>query len=201
MAEQHTEALKNARLRRMRNSSVLDVVQRNIDSLLDHERKALEQLPFEERLAERITTAAGSAWFLYANVAFFAAWIVLNLGFLPFKPFDPYPYGLLTMIVSLEAIILAIFVLVSQNRMQVESDRRAELDVQVNLLTEYEITQVLKLTVAIARKLECSVGYDAETEALMKEIHPEDVLEHIEQRRNNAKGAKPESEELPPAVN
>jgi uncharacterized membrane protein len=183
----------------MRSSSVLDVVQRNIDSLLEHERRAFEQLPFQERLAERITRAAGSAWFLYANVLFFAVWIVINLGFFGMKPFDPYPYGLLTMIVSLEAIILAIFVLVSQNRMQMESDRRAELDVQVNLLTEYEITQVLKLTVAIARKLECTAGFDAETEALMKDIQPEEVLKHIEQSRIDAKAAKPVEEEAPPA--
>jgi uncharacterized membrane protein len=151
-----------SRLTRVQSNSGLGVVQQNIDELLDHERRTLEQLPAQERLAERVTFYSGTPLFLYLNVILFVVWIVWNLGYIGLTPFDPFPFGFLTMIVSLEAIVLAILVLLTQNRMQTESDRRTELDVQVNLLTEYEITQLLKLTAAIAAKLDCPEAKDPE---------------------------------------
>jgi uncharacterized membrane protein len=181
--QKRIDALKEARLRRLRSGNVLDVVQQNIDALLEHERRALEQLPISDRIAERVTAIAGSSWFLYANVAWFTIWILMNEGWYGMRKFDPYPFGLLTLALSIEAIVLSIFVLVSQNRMQSESDRRSELDVQINLLTEYEITQVLKLTTAIARKLEVAEASDPDLRALLKEVNPTEVLEQIEERR------------------
>jgi len=81
-----------------------------------------------------------------AHVAWFVLWIMLNTGSVPnLKPFDPYPFTLLTTIVSLEAIFLTLFVLASQNRLTHEADRRSHLDLQVNLLSEQEMTMVLRM--------------------------------------------------------
>ena len=78
--------------------------------------------------------------FLWLHLAFFAAWVILNSRYGLPKPFDPYPYEFMTFIVSLDAIVLAILVLIAQNELQEDSDRRAELDLQINLLSENEIT-------------------------------------------------------------
>jgi uncharacterized membrane protein len=79
----------------------------------------------------------------------FAVRILANVGWFGIEPFDPFPFGLLTTIVSLEAIFLSTFVLVSQNRQSAIADRRAQLDLQINLLAEYEVTRLLKLQDAI----------------------------------------------------
>ena len=90
--------------------------------------------------------------FVYFHCGFFAAWILLNLRLGGMPAFDPYPYGMLTTIVSLEAIFLSTFVLVSQNRQAAIAERRTELDLQINLLTEYEVTRILKLVDQLAKK-------------------------------------------------
>ena len=88
---------------------------------------------------------------VYLHAVWFIVWITINLRWIPgVKPFDPFPFGLLTMIVSLEAIFLSTFVLVSQNRMTVLADKRADLDLQINLLSEYEVTRILTLVDATA---------------------------------------------------
>ena len=110
----------------------------------------------------------------------FIAWISANLGVFGLKPFDPFPFGLLTMMLSIEAIFLTLFVLISQNRMQLDSDARAELDVQINLLTEYELTRLLRLTDLIADKLGVDKSKDPELKDLEADIDPEDVINQIE---------------------
>lgn len=82
--------------------------------------------------------------FAYVHIIWFAVWILLNTGSLGVRPFDPYPYGLLTMVVSLEAIFLSTFVLISQNRLSQEAEHRADLDMHIGLLTEHELTQCCK---------------------------------------------------------
>jgi uncharacterized membrane protein len=105
----------------------------------------------------------------------------LNLGWFGLKPFDPYPFGLLTMIVSLEAIFLSTFVLISQNRMQAAADERADLDLQINLLAEHEVTRLIKLVDAIASKLEVTTDCDAEINELERDIEPETILHELKQ--------------------
>jgi CRP/FNR family cyclic AMP-dependent transcriptional regulator len=111
-------------------------VSRNVNEIVE------EKLTFGQRLADTIAAFSGSISFLLLNAIFFAVWIVANA--IPSLAFDPYPFGLLTMIVSLEAIFLSIFVLVSQNR-QSEKDRiRNEMDYQVNLKAELGVSTLLR---------------------------------------------------------
>src|SRR5258706_14097425 len=114
--------------------------------------------------------------FVYIHVAWFGIWLAINLGWPLLKPFDPYPFNLLTMIVSLEAILLATFVLISQNRISEIADQRADLDLQINLLAEDEITRVLTLGDAIADHLGLEGGRDPEGEELQNEVPPEVVV-------------------------
>jgi uncharacterized membrane protein len=114
----------------------------------------------EERAADRVTAFAGSMLFVYLHGAWFGFWILINLGLVAaavglLPPFDPFPFGLLTMIVSLEAIFLATFVMISQNRLAAVADHRAELDYRVNVKAEAEIARLLIL-------LEALVTYHAE---------------------------------------
>src|SRR5436190_13459112 len=136
----------------------------------------------QDRVADVLTAFSGSLTFVYFHAIWFGMWIVLNLGWLGIKPFDPYPFGLLTMVVSLEAIFLSTFVLVSQNRMGVVADRRADLDLQINLLSEHEITRLLTLVDAIADHLGLAAGTDSEVEELKQDVAPETVLEEIRAR-------------------
>lgn len=91
----------------------------------------------QDRVADAITAFAGTMLFVYLHALWFAVWIALNEGLLGKAGiFDPYPYGLLTMIVSLEAIFLSTFVMVSQNRQATRENVRADLDFETNLRSE-----------------------------------------------------------------
>ena len=105
---------------------------------------------------------------------------VVNTGAFGVNPFDPFPYGLLTLIVSLESIFLSTFLLISQNRMSEQAERRADLDLHINLLAEHELTRILQILDAIQTKL--GVEHDADTELAVLEMdtRPEDVLGEIE---------------------
>ena len=109
----------------------------------------------EERVADRITTFAGSMRFVYLHSAWFGLWILINLGLVAaavgglLQPFDPFPFGLLTMVVSLEAIFLSTFVMISQNRQAAVADHRAEMDYQVNVKAEAEIAKLLAMVEAL----------------------------------------------------
>jgi uncharacterized membrane protein len=109
----------------------------------------------EERVADQITAFAGSMRFVYLHTAWFGLWIVVNLGLVAaalgslFVPIDPFPFGLLTMIVSLEAIFLSTFILISQNRQAVLTDHRAELDYQIDVRAEAQIAKLLALVEAL----------------------------------------------------
>ena len=120
-------------------------VSRNVNEIVD------EKLTLGERIADVIAEFSGSIAFLLLNAAFFGIWLGVNV--IPSIAFDPYPFGLLTMIVSLEAIFLSIFVLVSQNR-QSDKDRiRNELDYQVNLKAELGVSTLLSKTDLVAETL------------------------------------------------
>ena len=131
---------------------------RNVRLIAELERRALQDRSPADRLSDAINRVTGSAFFAAGNVVLFASWILINTGRLPvLAPFDPYPFSLLTLIVSLEAIFLAIFVLMSQNRMTRQADRRAHLDLQVDLLAEQELTTMLQMLDALCKKLQVDV--------------------------------------------
>lgn len=103
----------------------------------------------EERIADQITMFSGSMLFVYLHVAWFTVWIVLNVTVVRF---DPFPFGLLTLIVSLEAIFLATFVLLSQNREAARQDLRSEIDFETNVLSEVWLEAVAdKLGIDVSR--------------------------------------------------
>lgn len=165
---------------RKRSPHIAKVVHRNIATLLEMRRQLERSKKPQDRVADGITAFSGSIPFFYLHVVWFTLWIALNVGLFPVVPFDPFPFGLLTMIVSLEAIFLSTFVLISQNRFAQMSDQRADLDVQTNLLAEYEVTRVLKLVDAIADHLKLEAGKNPELDELEHDIPLEEILKEME---------------------
>lgn len=134
--------------------AVSKTLRRDIETLERLEQEFLSSRRFAERLADLIAGFAGTLLFVVLNVVFYGLWIVLNLGVIPFvKPWDPYPFLLLSMAVSLEAILLSTFVLMKQNRMGNRADQRARLDLHINLLAEREMTLVLQMLHRISTRL------------------------------------------------
>lgn len=127
---------------------------------------------YMEKIADAMTSNFGSNLFLMANVILFLIWILINTGQIESIPaFDPFPFSLLTTIVSLEAIILAIFVLISQNRTSKVDDLREEIHLQLNIIAEREITKLIKMTSLLLEKQGIDLSKDPE---LKKMIHPVD---------------------------
>lgn len=133
-------------------------IDRNIRVIAELEKRALQDRSAADRLSDRVTSATGSGAFAAANLAVFALWILINtIGLGGLRRFDPFPFNFLTLAVSLEAIFLAIFVLMSQNRMTRAADKRAQLDLQVDLLAEQELTAILHMLYALCQKLDVDV--------------------------------------------
>ncbi|MDQ3276793.1 MAG: DUF1003 domain-containing protein [Bacteroidota bacterium] len=156
------------------------IVERNITALIDHRQKEDAAKTREERIADRITRFTGSMLFVYIHLALFGTWIIWNLGFLGVKPFDP-SFVVLAMFASVEAIFLSTFVLISQNRMNVQADKRAELDLQVSLLSEHEITRLITLIRAMAQKMGIEDAFNEEIDELARDVYPEKVIETMDQ--------------------
>jgi uncharacterized membrane protein len=159
-------------------------IERNIRALLEIRRQLEARKTVQDRIADAVTGFSGSLLFVYLHVMWFGVWILWNMELIGFVPFDPFPFGLLTMIVSLEAIFLSTFVLVSQNRISGINEKRADLDLQIDLLAEYEITKILRLTDAIADHLGLEEGNDPELEDLKSKVSPESVLQEMEKKHH-----------------
>jgi uncharacterized membrane protein len=184
------ERMVQAQLRRTGSKRLAKVVERNINTLVEIREHMDRRKSTQDRIADWVTWFSGSMLFVYIHLVWFGLWLAINLGWTGLKPFDPYPFNLLTMVVSLEAIMLATFVLISQNRLSEIADQRADLDLQINLLAEYEITRVLTLVDAIADHMGLEVGHDPETDELKNEVAPEVVLKEMEQRKHDKGGPK-----------
>jgi uncharacterized membrane protein len=156
------------------------VLERNIRALRRRRRREEAEAGAEERVAEAITRFAGSMRFVYLHLALFGLWIAANLGWLPGVPrWDP-SLVVLAMAASVEAIFLSTFVLISQNRMAAAADKRADLDLQVSLLAEHEVTRLVTLVAAIADRMGVSTEADAELGEITRDVAPEAVLDEIE---------------------
>lgn len=162
-----------------------EYIRSNIARLSAIREQSRRKRSVEQKASDAITMLAGSMAFVYLHVVWFGVWIAVNVGLLGVEPFDPFPFGLLTMIVSLEAIFLSTFVLISQNRMMAEADDRAELDLEINLLAEHEITRVLRIVDAIGDHLGLAASSDAELEGLERDIEPDALLRQIEERKRS----------------
>ncbi len=155
-------------------------LKRNIESLQKRRRQEAAHATRQERLAEAITSFAGSMSFVYLHLAIYAAWIALNLGFIPSLPkFDP-SFVILATEASVEAIFLSTFVLISQNRTAAASDKRADLDLHINLLTEHELTKLSAVVLAIAARLDVRVGDTADIQEIQADVAPEAVLDELD---------------------
>lgn len=165
------------------------VLERNVEALLERRRAEEKAMRLEERIADAMTRFSGSMLFVYLHLTFFGLWIIVNLGWLFIRPFDP-SFVILAMVASVEAIFLSTFVLITQNRIAAAADKRAELDLQVSLLAEHEVTHVIKLLTAIAERLGVEEAADPELAELAEDVAPEAVLDTLEKKLNQPQERK-----------
>ena len=126
-----------------------------------------ENRTLTEILASRLTDFASSTVFLLIHIVWFTVWILWNSGVLGLRPFDPFPFGLLTLVVSLEAIFLSIFLLLGQRRESAIAELREEVTLQVTLRVEEEVTKSLQLIAGLYSRLGHKVGEDPELQAML----------------------------------
>lgn len=158
-----------------------EAIQQNIDTIVKLEHEFLQKRSFTERVGDAIGSFAGTMWFVALHVVWFVGWVVINLRWIPFIPaFDPYPFIFLSMIVSLEGVLLSTFVLIKQNRMSRRSDERSQLDLQINLLAERESTKVLQLLARLSKRLGLEdEAADAEVEQLSQNTAIEKIADDL----------------------
>jgi uncharacterized membrane protein len=156
-------------------------VERNIHSVADLERTFEERRRPADRIADAIGGFTGSIGFVVVHLLVITAWFLINTGMIPhIKPFDRFPFILLSMIVSVEAVLLSTFVLMKQNRMQQKTDIRDHLNLQIDLLAEKEVTKSLQLLRAIAEKVGVDERNDAELEEMANTTSVDSLAERIE---------------------
>ena len=164
------------------------VIERNIQSLLHHRHRQELDKTRGEHLAHWMTRFTGSMTFVYFHITVFGLWIAINLEWLRIiAPFDR-KFVFLPIFTSIEAIFLSTFVLINQNRMQAVEKRRADLALQVSLLSEHEITRVVGLVTKIASKMGIAEAHDPELASLAREVTPEDMLEKMESHERQFHG-------------
>ena len=166
----------------------------NVRAIIELEREARAATDWASRVSDRISAFAGSLWFVLCHLVAFIAWAVWNAAAPESLRFDPYPYGLLTFIVSLEGVLIATFVLITQNRMSVQSDRRDHLNLQVDLLAEQEMTMVLRMLRRISERLDIEeeTGEAAHAEKLAEQTNVFELMKTLEQELPDAPRAQPE---------
>lgn len=156
------------------------VLERNIQALQRRRQQDEAKASLEQRVAEAVSRFTGSMLFVYLHLAFFGGWITANLGWIPLVPrWDP-SFVVLAMMASVEAIFLSTFVLINQNRMAAAADKRADLDLQISLLAEHEVTKLVTMVSAIATRLGVTTEADAELAEITRNVAPEAVLDEIE---------------------
>ncbi len=151
----------------------------------DHVGKTIQdilKLEFQDRtlsekVADGIANFTGSMMFVWIHVVWFAGWVLLNTASFGFEPFDPYPFTFLTMIVSLEAIFLSTFILMSENRQARLGDRRSRVDLQVNMIAEREVTKMMELIVGIHDHLGIPRPADQELRQMQKPTNIDHLTE------------------------
>ena len=159
---------------------VAGVVDRNIAALVRRRQQQKISTGLQDKIADAITRFAGSMRFVYLHLLIYGGWIVVNLGWVPIvRPFDP-TFVVLAMVASVEAIFISTFVMISQNRMAAMADQRADLDLQVSLLGEHEITKIMTLVTEIAKRMDIPAAQDPELAELQENVSPERVLDRIE---------------------
>lgn len=158
-----------------------ETVQRRRKAIKSFKAKADAKRSPTEKFADLLTAKFGTVTFLALNLIWFAVWIPINTGHVSFiEPFDPFPFGLLTMIVSLEAIMLAIIVLISQNREARVSELREEIELQLNTVAEGELTKVISLLAVLLEKEGVKID-DPEIKKMLKPIDTAEMIRQLEE--------------------
>ena len=161
------------------------VVERNIQALLARREAEEAARSGQQRLADAVTRFTGSRVFVYLHLGLFGAWIVANLPGVPLPKFDP-SFVVLAMFASVEAIFLSTFVLISQNRASARAESRSDLDLQISLLAEHEVTRLITLVKALAAHHGLEAAQDGELPELEQDVAPEKVLDVMEQHERAA---------------
>ena len=158
-------------------------LRQNIAALAERHRREEAAAPWSDRLASRITDFTGSMAFVVLHLVLYSLWLLINLGAIPGVPrFDP-TFVVLAMEASVEAIFLSTFVLITQNRMAAAADRRADLDLHIDLLAEHELTRLAALVGQIARRL--GVEPDSATfEEIETDVQAVEVIDALDERRD-----------------
>jgi len=158
--------------------------QSHIDSIVRREEQELERRSRSERLADGVGLFAGSIPFVMLHLALLIAWLLVNSGKIPkARPFDPSPFQLLGVIVAVEAVILSSFILMRQNRMMRRGERRDHLNLQIDLLSEKEITKVLQMVRAICGHMGLqNIMADKEIRELSEPTSIESLSQTLEDR-------------------
>lgn len=180
------DALRHAKQRAKNKpaSSVGDLTQHNIETILELERADKELLSPMGRFAKAIAKFGGSMKFIALNIILVSGWIIANT--LPGTVhFDPYPFNFLGLIAALEAIFLSTFILISQNQDTALAEQRNQLDLQINLLTEQENTKMLALLKLIANKLGVDMSQDPDVDVLEQMTEPEQLAAQIKELREH----------------
>jgi uncharacterized membrane protein len=173
-------AAKEGKATERQHGELERVLQRNISALLARRRAAEQGASAQDRLAERVGRFAGSMTFVYLHLAIVALWIAVNVGAVPGVPRFDADFVKLATAASVEAIFLSTFVLVTQNRMAAVADRRADLDLQISLLAEHEVTRLIRLVSSMAERMGIEESRSDELEELGRDVRPEAVLDRIE---------------------
>lgn len=182
------------RSERSRPSPMARIVERNIQALIAHREDAERRSSRSDKIADAVTRFTGSMAFVVIHLVVYGLWIVINLGVVPGVPrFDP-TFVILAMEASVEAIFLSTFILITQNRMMTAAAERADLDLQISLLAEHEITRVIHLVREMAKRMGIEAAHDPELSELAKDVRPERVLETMaehESRRTEKPAGDP----------
>jgi uncharacterized membrane protein len=163
-----------------------NVVERNIEALVAHRQEEEGSRGAGERIADGVTRFTGNLFFVSIHLIILALWFLINVGWLPRIPrFDP-SFAILASVASVEALFLATFVLITQKRMAALADKRAELDLQISLLSEHEITRLITLITAMAERMGLDMAQDPELAELSQDVAPEQVIEKLEAQKRAA---------------
>ncbi|HYN10082.1 MAG TPA: DUF1003 domain-containing protein [Vicinamibacterales bacterium] len=158
----------------------------NIRAIVRLEEASLRARSRADRMARTLTRAAGSGLSILLHAVSFTVWFLLNAtGIFGTAPFDPFPFNLLTMIVSIEVIFLSLVVLLNQNRMAAEADKRAHLNLQVDLLAEREMTLILRMLRELSDRLGVSSQVTHELEGLLKDTDVREIASKLERALPN----------------
>jgi uncharacterized membrane protein len=183
LTESKSSSVETGKRGSSRKESPDELTQQNVELIRQLEQAAKQERSPSDLVAEAVANFCGSMTFVWVHVLWFGAWILIN-AVPDFPHIDPFPFTFLTSVVSLEAIFLSTFILISQNHDTKISERRNHLDLQINLLSEQENTKIITILQASAAKVGAEIPDDPELHALREEIAPEKLAKQTEARED-----------------